>query len=98
MTADHVGARPGRQDGFGFGLGFEVHTRLGDSAIEGSMGEHGWSGAAGTTFWVDPKEELVAIYMVQASEGEHAVPAHPVPDHGAGRDHRLEGRPEEEDA
>jgi hypothetical protein len=50
MTADHVGARPGRQDGFGFGLGFEVHTRLGDSAIEGSMGEHGWSGAAGTTF------------------------------------------------
>jgi CubicO group peptidase (beta-lactamase class C family) len=70
MTADHVGNRPGRPDGFGFGLGFEVHTRLGDSAIEGSVGEYGWSGAAGTTFWVDPKEELVAIYMVQASEGD----------------------------
>ncbi|MGZ5913222.1 MAG: serine hydrolase domain-containing protein [Reyranella sp.] len=70
MTADHVGNRPGRPDGFGFGLGFEVHTRLGDSAIEGSVGEYGWSGAAGTTFWIDPKEELVAIYMVQASEGD----------------------------
>ncbi|MFO1086782.1 MAG: serine hydrolase domain-containing protein [Reyranellaceae bacterium] len=70
MTADHVGNRPGRPDGFGFGLGFEVHTRLGDSSIEGSVGEYGWSGAAGTTFWIDPKEQLVGIYMVQASEGE----------------------------
>ena len=68
MTADHVGNRPGRPDGFGFGLGFEVHTKLGgDSALMGSVGEYGWSGAAGTTFWVDPKEQLVGIYMVQAN-------------------------------
>ena len=66
MAADHTGTRPGRPDGFGF----EVHTRLGDSALMGSVGEYGWSGAAGTTFWVDPKEQLVAIYMVQASEGD----------------------------
>ena len=39
----------------------------GDSALMGSVGEYGWSGAAGTTFWVDPKEQLVGIYMVQAS-------------------------------
>ena len=70
MTADHVGNRPGRPDGFGFGLGFEVHTRLGNWRIEGSVGEYGWSGAAGTTFWIDPREQLVAIYMVQASEGD----------------------------
>jgi CubicO group peptidase (beta-lactamase class C family) len=71
MTADHVGDRPGRPAGFGFGLGFEVHTKLGgDSALMGSVGEYGWSGAAGTTFWVDPKEQLVGIYMVQASEGD----------------------------
>ena len=70
MAADHTGSRPGRPDGFGFGLGFEVHTRLGDSALMGSVGEYGWSGAAGTTFWVDPKEQLVGIYMVQASEGD----------------------------
>jgi CubicO group peptidase (beta-lactamase class C family) len=68
MTADHVGNRAGRPDGFGFGLGFEVHTKLGgDSALMGSVGEYGWSGAAGTTFWVDPKEQLVGIYMVQAN-------------------------------
>jgi CubicO group peptidase (beta-lactamase class C family) len=70
MTADHVGNRPGRPDGFGFGLGFEVHTKLGESALMGSVGEYGWSGAAGTTFWIDPKEQLLAIYMVQANESD----------------------------
>jgi CubicO group peptidase (beta-lactamase class C family) len=70
MTADHVGNRPGRPPGFGFGLGFEVRTALGDSVQPGSVGEYGWSGAAGTTFWVDPKEQLYAIYMVQANEAD----------------------------
>ena len=55
MAADHTGARPGRPPGFGFGLGFEVRTAVGDSAQPGSVGEYGWSGAAGTTFWVDPE-------------------------------------------
>ena len=36
----------------------------------GSVGEYGWSGAAGTTFWIDPKEQLLAIYMVQASDAD----------------------------
>jgi CubicO group peptidase (beta-lactamase class C family) len=67
MTADHVGSRPGRQPGFGFGLGFEVRTALGDSAQPGTVGEYGWSGAAGSTFWIDPKNELFAIYMIQAN-------------------------------
>ncbi|GEP55986.1 serine hydrolase domain-containing protein [Reyranella soli] len=70
MTADHVGNRPGRPDGFGFGLGVEVRTKVGESALMGSVGEYGWSGAAGTEFWIDPKEELVGLYMVQASEGD----------------------------
>ncbi len=39
----------------------------GESALMGSVGEYGWSGAAGMAFWVDPKEQLVGIYMVQAS-------------------------------
>ena len=68
MTADHTGARPGRPPGLGFGLGFEVRTRVGDSAIAGSVGEYGWAGNAGTLFWVDPKEQLIAIYMVQVSD------------------------------
>ena len=70
MTADHTGNRPGRPPGFGLGLGFEVRTSVGDSAQPGSVGEYGWSGAAGTTFWVDPKEQLYAIYMVQANAAD----------------------------
>ena len=67
MTADHTGSRPGRPPGFGFGLGFEVRTAVGDSAQPGTVGEYGWSGAAGSTFWVDPRNELFAIYMIQAN-------------------------------
>ncbi len=68
MTADHTLNRPGRPPGLGFGLGFEVRTRVGDAAIEGSVGEYGWAGNAGTLFWIDPKEQLIAIYMVQVSD------------------------------
>ena len=67
MTADHVGSRPGRPPGFGFGLGFEVRTAVGDSAQPGTVGEYGWSGAAGSIFWVDPQNDLFAIYMIQAN-------------------------------
>ncbi len=68
MTADHTGTRAGRTPGLGFGLGFEVRTKEGEAALPGSLGEYGWAGAAGTVFWIDPKEELIAIYMVQVSE------------------------------
>lgn len=68
MTADHTLARPGRPPGLGFGLGFEVRTSVGDAALPGSLGEYGWAGNAGTLFWVDPKNELTAIYMVQVSD------------------------------
>lgn len=57
---------PGRQPGEGFGLGVRVVT---DPAARGtwiSKGSYGWSGAAGTHFWVDPHEGIVAILMVQA--------------------------------
>jgi len=68
MTADHTLARPGRPPGLGFGLGFEVRTREGDAALPGSVGEYGWAGNAGTLFWIDPKEQLIALYMVQVSD------------------------------
>jgi CubicO group peptidase (beta-lactamase class C family) len=64
MTADHVGNRPGRPPG----LGFEVRTTTGEAALPGSVGEYGWAGNAGTLFWIDPKEQLIAIYMVQVSD------------------------------
>jgi len=69
MTSDHVGSRPGRPPGLGFGLGVEVRTSVGDAALPGSLGEYGWAGNAGTLFWIDPVEQVIAIYMVQVSDG-----------------------------
>jgi CubicO group peptidase (beta-lactamase class C family) len=73
MTADHVGARSGRPPGLGFGLGFEVRTSVGDSALPGSLGEYGWAGNAGTLFWIDPKEQLIAIYLVQVNDSDRVM-------------------------
>jgi CubicO group peptidase (beta-lactamase class C family) len=73
MTADHTGLRPGRPPGLGFGLGFEVRSEEGEAALPGSVGEYGWAGNAGTLFWIDPKEQLIAIYMVQVSDPDRIM-------------------------
>jgi CubicO group peptidase (beta-lactamase class C family) len=52
--------------GYTFGFGFAVRTSLGNVAVPGSPGEFMWGGAAGTYFWVDPKEELAVVFMAQA--------------------------------
>ena len=67
MTADHLGAIPGQQPGMGWGLGFQVRRDAGIAGLPGSVGEYGWAGNTGTIFWVDPKEQLVAIYMIQVN-------------------------------
>ena len=78
MTSDHLGARiqaqspmtPGEvllsTQGYTFGLGFAVRQAAGVAGVPGSAGEFMWGGYAGTYFWVDPKEQLVAVYMTQA--------------------------------
>ena len=76
MTSDHLGSRiatpfgPGElllgTPGYTFGLGFAVRPGDGIAGVPGSAGEFMWAGYAGTYFWVDPKEELTAIYMSQA--------------------------------
>ena len=78
MTVSHTtdlpsvsAAGPGR----GFGLGFFVVTDLGATQTLGSVGNYGWSGIYGTTFWVDPKEKLVAIMMVQRYPGSPVAAA-----------------------
>ena len=52
--------------GYTFGLGFTIRQEAGLAGVPGSQGEFMWAGYAGTYFWVDPKEELVGIYMSQA--------------------------------
>lgn len=51
--------------GYGFGYGFSVRESLGLSSRMGSEGMYTWSGIYGTYFWVDPKEQLVAVLMLQ---------------------------------
>ena len=50
-------------DGFGFGLGVAVRTQPGVAGVPGTPGEFMWSGAQGTMFWVDPKEELAVVFL-----------------------------------
>lgn len=77
MTSNHL---PGGRDltemskslfseasyaGVGFGLGFSVTLDPAKTLIPGSQGEYAWGGAASTAFWIDPREELIAIFMTQ---------------------------------
>jgi len=64
MTVSHTGGIPFRP-GQGFGLGFSVVEDLGARGLPGSVGEYGWGGAYHSTYWVDPAEELVVVYMTQ---------------------------------
>jgi CubicO group peptidase (beta-lactamase class C family) len=52
--------------GYGFGLGSRVLLDVAQSSAPGSVGEFGWSGAAKTHYWVDPKEQLVGLFMTQS--------------------------------
>ncbi len=51
--------------GFGFGLGVAVRRSTGYGGTMGSEGQFHWPGSQGTAFWVDPKEDLVIVYMAQ---------------------------------
>ena len=75
MMSDHTGDRPGipltaselllGTQGYGFGLGFMVRTGQGMAGVPGSAGEAMWAGYGGTYFWIDPKEQVVAVLMTQ---------------------------------
>ena len=61
---------PTPEMGVSFGLGFAVRTDPGRNPVPGSVGDFDWAGIAGTYFWVDPKEKLVAVLMVQIPQTE----------------------------
>ncbi|HEY8540125.1 MAG TPA: serine hydrolase domain-containing protein, partial [Steroidobacteraceae bacterium] len=77
MCANHL---PGGQDltqisvslfseatyaGVGFGLGFAVTLDPARALLPGTAGDISWGGMASTYFWVDPREELIVIFMTQ---------------------------------
>jgi CubicO group peptidase (beta-lactamase class C family) len=70
MAADHLDASVKiqgtlTQPGHGFGLGFGVRTQAGLASTAGSPGQFFWSGMGGTFFWIDPKEDVFAVFMSQ---------------------------------
>jgi len=77
MASDHLGTRipiaptPGGgvlgASGYTFGLGLAVRPADGMALLPGSAGDYNWGGYAGTGMWIDPKEELVAVFMVQSA-------------------------------
>jgi CubicO group peptidase (beta-lactamase class C family) len=77
MTINHL---PGKRDlpalsrslfseaayeGVGFGLGFATTLDTARTMLPGSVGDYFWGGAASTYFWIDPKEELIVVFMTQ---------------------------------
>jgi CubicO group peptidase (beta-lactamase class C family) len=70
MASDHLGPHvkvdsPLMPTGHGFGLGFAVRTNEGMAPFPGSVGQFFWSGMAGTFFFIDPAEEMFAVFMMQ---------------------------------
>lgn len=51
--------------GYGYGLGGAVRREAGLGGRTGSPGEYMWVGSQGTLFWIDPRKELVVVYMAQ---------------------------------
>ena len=72
MTSDHIGPEtkiardslyyPGANSGFG--LGFAVRTST-PRNTSWPLGEYRWDGVAGTFFFIDPTDDLFAVFMVQ---------------------------------
>jgi CubicO group peptidase (beta-lactamase class C family) len=76
MTINHLGGVEfPLLDGVGFGLGFYVVEDLGLFSAPSSAGQYGWGGAYHSTYWVDPEEELVVVYLAQL------IPAPDIDDH-----------------
>src|ERR1700722_2566555 len=69
MRSDHLGSIPHfgttLPEFEGFGLTFAVNPGPGKAPDVGSAGTYRWGGAAGTTFWIDPKEHMFGIFLIQ---------------------------------
>jgi CubicO group peptidase (beta-lactamase class C family) len=73
MASDHIGPATGiARDQFyfpgatsGFGLGFAVRTSV-PLNTSWPLGEYRWDGVAGTFFFIDPRDDMFAIFMIQA--------------------------------
>jgi CubicO group peptidase (beta-lactamase class C family) len=71
MSSNHTGemfpGQLGRPQGMGFGFAVEVVVDAIKADSRRSNGSFGWDGAFGTHFWIDPKEKIVAVLMIQTA-------------------------------
>ncbi|MDQ2996522.1 MAG: beta-lactamase family protein [Chloroflexota bacterium] len=67
MASNHLptGVHPFDDTFSGFGLGVSVLLDPAQAQNLGSVGTFGWGGAANTNFWIDPREQLIGILMLQ---------------------------------
>ena len=56
---------PWKQNGLSFGLGLAVRTEE-ISSVCGGLGELSWPGVSGANFWVDPKNDLIVVFLTHA--------------------------------
>ncbi len=76
MTRDHlpsgavVQLGPHLEPSVGWGLGFLVVRNAADLGVIGSDGMYSWGGLAGTSFWVDPQEEMIGLVFTQRTPGD----------------------------
>lgn len=74
MSINHIGdikMADGVEPGVRFGLGVAVVTDRSSYKTPASIGTYFWGGAMGTSFWIDPDEELIGIIMVQVRPNQH---------------------------
>jgi CubicO group peptidase (beta-lactamase class C family) len=57
--------------GVGFGLGVAPTVNVARTMVAGNVGSYFWGGAASTTFWCDPKEDLAVVFMTQFMPSTH---------------------------
>lgn len=74
MVSNHTGdmvngqfGRPAR--GMGFGLSVQVVMDPVAADLRVSRGSYGWAGGTGVSFWIEPEEQLVSIFLIQGSGG-----------------------------
>ncbi len=71
MTSNQLdGITPGKYylpgPGYGFGLGYGVRLEDGNAPSFGTKGDYNWGGAAGTGYYADPAEDMIALLMIQS--------------------------------
>ena len=65
ISENHLEEGTSFRPGLGYGLGVAVVLDRASSGLPYSRGSYYWGGSQGTHFWIDPKEELIGVLMVQ---------------------------------